>query len=77
MKFIKIIGWLGTGILMLTYVLNVFGIISAQSLVYLLPNLFAGVFLGLRVYKDRNYSNVLLEIFWIVVTAIAILRYFL
>ncbi len=77
MNFIKIIGWLGTLILMATYTLNVFGVISAQSLVYLIPNLLAGVLLGVRVYNDRNYSNVLLEIFWIIVTLVAIVRYFI
>lgn len=76
MNFIKIIGWLGTVILMATYMLNIFGVVSAQSLAYLIPNLLAGIFLGMRVYKDRNYSNVLLEIFWIAITLVAIVRYF-
>jgi hypothetical protein len=77
MNFIKIIGWIGTLLLMATYMLNVFGVISATSLSYLIPNLLAGVFLGIRVLKDKNYSNVFLEIFWITVTLIAIFRYFL
>ncbi len=75
-NYIKIIGWLGTLLLMATYMLNVFGIISAQSLTYLIANLLAGVFLGLRVYKDKNYSNVFLEIFWITITLIGIINYF-
>lgn len=77
MNPIKIIGWLGTLLLMATYMLNVFGVIQADSLSYLIPNLLAGVFLGIRVLKDKNYSNVFLEIFWITVTTIAIVRYFL
>ena len=77
MNYIKIIGWAGTLLLMVTYMLNVFGVISADSLSYLIPNLWAGVFLGIRVLKDKNYSNVFLEIFWITVTLIAIFRYFL
>ncbi|OGI77432.1 hypothetical protein A3C57_00685 [Candidatus Nomurabacteria bacterium RIFCSPHIGHO2_02_FULL_33_12] len=77
MNYIKIIGWAGTLLLMVTYMLNVFGVISADSLSYLIPNLLAGVFLGIRVLKDKNYSNVFLEIFWITVTLIAIFRYFL
>ncbi len=77
MNGIKIIGWLGTLILMTPYTLNVLRVISAQSLVYLIPNLLAGVLLGVRVYNDRNYSNVLLEIFWIIVTLVAIVRYFI
>ncbi len=77
MKFIKLLGWLGTGLLMATYMLNVFGVVTADSLYYLIPNLLAGILLGLRVYADKNYSNVFLEIFWIAVTLIAIIRYFI
>jgi hypothetical protein len=62
---------------MATYMLNVFGIVTADSLYYLIPNLLAGILLGLRVYADKNYSNVFLEIFWIIVILIAIIRYFI
>ncbi len=77
MNLIKLIGWAGTGLLMATYMLNVFGVVTADSLYYLIPNLLAGVFLGVRVYADKNYSNVFLELFWITVTLIAIVRYFM
>ena len=77
MNLIKLLGWLGTGLLMATYMLNVFGVVNANSLYYLIPNLLAGILLGIRVYADKNYSNVFLEIFWITVTLIAIIRYFI
>lgn len=77
MNPIKTIGWLGSLILMFTYLLNVLDIISAQSLVYLILNLLAAFFLGVRVLKDKNYSNVFLEIFWATVAIIGIIRYFL
>lgn len=77
MDFIKTIGWFGTAILMVTYLLNIMGVITAQSLSYLILNLVAAIFLGLRVYKDRNFSNVFLEIFWALVAIVGIVRYFL
>lgn len=77
MNPIKTIGWLGSVILMFTYLLNVLDIISSQSLVYLIFNLLAAFFLGVRVLKDKNYSNVFLEIFWAIVAMIGIIRYFL
>lgn len=73
---IKIIGWCGTILLMATYLLNILDIISAQSLTYLCLNLIAAVCLGARVYADKNYSNVFLEIFWAGVAIIGIMRYF-
>lgn len=76
MDYIKLSGWLGTLLLMATYLLNIFGIITAQSLVYLFLNLLAAIFLGVRVYKDRNFSNVFLEIFWAGVAIIGIIKYF-
>lgn len=76
MNPIKIIGWIGTLLLMATYLLNILGVINAQSLVYLFFNLLAAFCLGMRVYKDRNYSNVFLEIFWAIVAIIGIIRYF-
>jgi hypothetical protein len=60
---------------MATYMLNIFGIINAQSPTYLFLNLFAAIFLGVRVYKDRNYSNVFLEIFWAGIAIIGIIKY--
>lgn len=76
MNIIKMIGWLGTFLLMVTYLLNILSIITAQSLVYLGLNLVAAFCLGIRVYEDRNFSNVFLEIFWAIVAIIGIVRYF-
>lgn len=77
MNPIKIIGWCGTLLLMVTYLLNILGVITAQSLIYLCLNLLAAFCLGIRVYKDKNYSNVFLEIFWAIVAIIGIVRYFI
>lgn len=73
---IKFIGWLGTILLMATYMLNILGVITAQSLVYLFANLLAAIFLGIRVYSDKNFSNVFLEIFWAGVAIVGIVKYF-
>jgi hypothetical protein len=77
MKLISFIGWVGTISLMVTYMLNIFGLINAQSLMYLFFNLFAAICLGVRVYGDKNYSNLFLEIFWAGIAIIGIIRYFI
>lgn len=72
---VKVIGWLGTGILIVTYGLNSFGYIDSESLWYPLLNLIAAIFLGIRVFSDRNYSNLILEIFWGAIAVIAIFSF--
>lgn len=68
---------MGTMLLMATYLGNILGVLNAQALPYLFLNLFAAIFLGIRVYSDRNYSNVFLEIFWGAVAILGIIKYFI
>ncbi len=75
-KHISIIGWIGTILLIITYALNTFGIITSTGITYAVMNIFAAVFLGLRVYIDKNWSNLFLEFFWISVAVISLVRYF-
>ncbi len=72
---IKILGWVGTAILIVVYALNSFGVIESQGLWYPILNLLAAILLGIRVFADRNYSNLILEIFWAGVAIIALIRY--
>lgn len=61
---IQTIGWSGTIILIGAYALNSFGVISSQGFLYPVLNLYAAVALGIRVWADRNWSNLVLEMFW-------------
>lgn len=72
---IQIIGWSGTVVLIGAYALNSFGVLDSQGLLYPLLNLFAAVSLGIRVWADRNYSNLILEVFWGGVAIIAFLNF--
>lgn len=58
----NIIGWTGALLFLLAYFLNSFSFISINDLSFHLLNLTGAIFLGYRVYLDRNYSNLLLEI---------------
>ncbi len=71
---INTIGWIGTILLIGAYTLNSFGFISSTGIIYALTNFFAALFLGIRVYADRNWSNLALEFFWISVATINIVR---
>ncbi len=71
---ILLIGWAGTILLILAYALNSFGIISSTGWVYALLNLSAATFLSIRLYADRNWSNLTLEFFWASIALITLVR---
>lgn len=73
-KIIHIIGWVGTILLILGYGINTLGFIESTGFLYAGINILAGAFLGLRVWLDRNWSNLILEIFWIGIAIISIIR---
>ncbi|MCA9356263.1 hypothetical protein H6790_02445 [Candidatus Nomurabacteria bacterium] len=74
---IKMIGWFGTILLIGTYALNSFGFLHSQSILYPVLNLLAAIALGARVYADKNYSNLILEIFWGGIAVFAIIKFVL
>lgn len=74
---IKTIGWFGTILLIGAYAFNSFGFLHSQSVLYPLLNLLAAIALGVRVYADRNYSNLILEIFWGGIAVFAIIKFVL
>lgn len=72
---IQTIGWSGTIILIGAYALNSFGVISSQGVLYPILNIYAAVALGVRVWADRNYSNLILELFWGAVALISLISF--
>lgn len=76
-KKIQIIGWAGTCILFTAYALNSLGFIESTGPIYGFSNLVAATLLGIRVYADRNWSNVALEVFFGTIAIITLIRYFL
>jgi len=74
---IQTIGWIGTVVLMTAYAFNSFGIIPSTGFWYPFANLLAAILLGIRVFADRNYSNLLLEIVFGIIALIALIRFFI
>lgn len=75
-KVIVIIGWFGTIILFGAYTLNAWGFIDPTGLIYSISNLVAATLLGIRVFVDKNWSNVVLEIFFGIVAIVSLIRFF-
>lgn len=71
---VKIIGWLGTVLLIGAYGANSLGYLDSSSILYPILNLLAAIFLGIRVFADKNYSNFILEIFWGIIAILSIAK---
>lgn len=73
---VVVVGWIGTFVLFTAYALNTWGIIESTGPIYGFSNLLAAILLGIRVYVDRNWSNLVLEIFFGVIAITSLVRYF-
>lgn len=71
---LRIMGWIGTLCIMAAYALNSFGIIPSIGFWYPFVNLVGAILLGIRVYYDRNWANLSLEVFFAVVAIVALIR---
>lgn len=74
---IKIIGWIGAILLIGAYTLSVLGYFSPASPWYLFANLIGALCIGVQVYADRNYSNLILQLFWAGIAFVGILKFFI
>ncbi len=59
---LKYSGYVGATLFLVAYTLNSWNILSINDIVFHLLNLFGAIFLGIRVYMDRNYAGLILEI---------------
>jgi|TARA_B110000908_G_C10265597_1_gene463595 hypothetical protein len=68
------IGWIGAFLVVLAYFLMTIDIINSNDILYNLINLIAGILLGYRVWLDKNYSNLALEIVFILIAFINLIK---
>lgn len=73
-NIINIVGWIGSISLFLAYCLLSYDVLSSKDIKYHILNLIGGFCLGYRVWVDRNYSNFILEIFFIFVAIKSIIQ---
>lgn len=71
-KIDQFIGWVGALFIVLAYLLLTLEVVVAKDVAYNLMNLFGGAMIAYRVWVDRNYSNLFLEIVFIAVAIIAL-----
>ncbi len=76
-KAIEIFGWYGTVAILGAYFLNIFGIIGVSSGIYLWLNI-TGAMGAIAVgYKDKVWQSVTLNIVWLLIGVIAIIKVFI
>lgn len=75
-KMISMIGWAGMIVYLAAYTLNSLGFISSTGPIYGFANFAAGILLAIRVAADKNWSNFVLELFFILVAVINLVRFF-
>ncbi len=69
---VNLAGWTGASLLVILYLLNIFGAISAQSLWYQLGNLIGGALLIFFAVKIKAWPNLLTNAVWMVAAVVAI-----
>ena len=70
----NIIGWIGSISLVLAYTLLTFEVVGQKDLLFNGMQLLGGLALGYRVWLDRNWSNLALEVFFVAVAVYAIAK---
>lgn len=68
----QIIGWIGVGLVVGAYTLNMFGILRAQDVMYAMINLVGASGIIVSSYAKRDFQPVILNSIWVAVAIVAI-----
>ena len=74
--WIELLGWTGAAFSLLAYSLNSLNIILSQSTSYLLMNIVGCFFLIIYTYHKKAYANSVVNTIWLLMTFVAMLRFF-
>ncbi|MCC6639454.1 hypothetical protein IT409_02765 [Candidatus Falkowbacteria bacterium] len=69
----EIIGWYGAVALICGYLLNSFGIVESNSLIYQLINITGSIGIALISYKKKTFQPMVLNLIWLLIGVLAIL----
>lgn len=74
MKRNDIIGWVGVLLILLAFALTTFGVINAKDIAYGLLNFSGALGIIISSYTKKDFQPVALNIVWLLVAIIAIIR---
>ncbi|MFA5997060.1 MAG: hypothetical protein WC791_01070 [Candidatus Paceibacterota bacterium] len=62
--FIQVVGWVGTVLLILAYILVSSENVGPKSAVYQFMNLFGAIGVGINVFYSQSWPALVVNIFW-------------
>lgn len=70
----EILGWYGVSAILVAYSLITLNIILSHSLIYLILNLTGAIGILIHSYLKKDYQPVVLNIIWIAIALIGLIR---
>lgn len=71
---IEIVGWIGSVLIVGSYLLNIQGKLEAKDVRYIWANLIGGVCFIVNTYAHKAYPSVAVNIIWVLIAIFAIFR---
>lgn len=72
--FVEIIGWIGAVLIVGAYFLNINGRLKSSSGVYILSNLFGGIFFTINTLVHQAYPSMIVNIIWVFIAIAALFK---
>jgi len=72
--FVEIIGWIGAVLIVGAYFLNINGRLKSSSGVYILSNLFGGIFFTVNILVHQAYPSMIVNIIWVFIAIAALFK---
>lgn len=74
MKQNDIIGWIGVVLILVAFTLTTFGVINADNIAYGILNFTGALGIILSSYAKKDFQPVILNIAWLLIAAVGIIR---
>lgn len=72
--FVEIIGWIGAVLIVGAYFLNINGRLKSSSGIYILSNLFGGIFFTVNTLVHQAYPSMIVNIIWVFIAIAALFK---
>ena len=72
--FVEIIGWIGAVLIVGAYFLNINGRLKSSSGVYIISNLFGGIFFTINTLVHQAYPSMIVNIIWVFIAIAALFK---
>lgn len=73
-KTVEILGWFGVVAILSAYCLNILGLIRVENIFYIALNILGSIAILIDAYKRKHYQPVVLNIVWVSVAIVALVR---